>query len=270
MSPLLITGVSGCPDYEFVGIRPKSQPYAVCVFVLNEGEKVRKQLKGMLGLTRFVDIYVCDGGSTDGSLDLPYLEECGVTALLVKKGPGKLGAQMRMGFHHVLEEGYLGVVVIDGNGKDGYSATPAFVDALEAGVDHVQGSRFIPGGHHENTPLSRFLAVRLFHSHLISFAAGFSYTDTTNGFRAYSARFLQDPRLGLFRDVFSGYELHYYLAVKAARLGYRCQEVPVSRVYPKGGKVPTKISPIKGNLGVLSCLYRILAGCYDLPSDLDS
>ena len=52
-----------------------------------------------------------------------------------------------------------------------------------------------------------------------------------------------------FRDVFWNYELHYYLArARAARLGYRCLELPVTRAYPIMTKTPTKISPIKGNL----------------------
>ncbi len=102
---------------------------------------------------------------------------------------------MRMAFAYALKEGYAGVVVVDGNGKDDITAIPAFVHALEAGYDHIQGSRYVPGGKAINTPLSRHLAVHLLHAPLISLSAGFRYTDTTNGFRAYSSRLLADPRL---------------------------------------------------------------------------
>ena len=78
----------------------------------------------------------------------------------------------------------------------------------------------------------RYLGIRLLHAPLISLAAGHRYTDTTNGFRAYSARFLSDPRVAPFRDVFSAYELHYYPAIRAARLGFRIVELPVTRAYP--------------------------------------
>lgn len=97
----------------------------------------------------------------------------------------------------------------------------------------------------------------------MSVAAGVHYTDTTNGFRAYSRRFLLDPRVQPFRDVFVGYELHYYLAIRAAKLGFRVCETPVSRVYPAHGPVPTKISPLRGNWLVLRTLVRALRGAYD-------
>ena len=60
-------------------------------------------------------------------------------------------------------------------------------------------------------------------------AAGFRYTDTTKGFRAFSSKFLVDPRVQPFRDVFDTYNLRYHLAIKAARLGYRVKEIPVRR-----------------------------------------
>lgn len=242
--------------------RGKRNRYTICVFVINEGEKVRKQLLRMKDYSGQVDIIIADGGSTDGSFDGGILEEAEVTALLVKTGAGKLSAQMRMGLSWCLDQGYDGVITIDGNGKDGIDAIPKFLALLEEGYDHLQGSRFISGGHHENTPSARYWGVKLLHAPLISFAAGFRYTDTTNGFRAYSRRFLMDPRVQPFRECFTAYELHYYLAIRAAQLGFRCLEVPVSRIYPRG-KVPTKIKGFRGNLIVLSTLWKAVRGKFD-------
>ncbi len=240
--------------------------YCIAVFVINEGAKVQKQLARMAPLADQMDLVVADGGSTDGSLGPDTLQAGRVNTLLVKTGPGKLSAQMRMALAWAMQRGYQGVITIDGNGKDGIGAIPDFADWLRKGYDHVQGSRFIPGGHHENTPASRLWGVRLLHAPLISCAAGARYTDTTNGFRAYSRRLLLDPRVQPFRDVFSRYELHYYLAIRAARLGFNCVETPVSRVYPSGGPVPTKISPVRGNLLVLQTLFRAVTGAYDPPA----
>jgi len=108
-----------CPQYEVLYERPRQRRWAICVFVINEGEKIRKQLKAMAAYNDVVDVIVADGGSTDGSLDAALLQEIGGKALLVKRGPGKLSAQMRMAFDYILEQGYEGVIVIDGNGKDG-------------------------------------------------------------------------------------------------------------------------------------------------------
>jgi dolichol-phosphate mannosyltransferase len=253
----------GVPEHDRHVFAPKRHRYCVAVFVINEGERVRRQLAGMAQLADGIDIVIADGGSTDGSLALDSLGEFRLRALLVKRGPGKLSAQMRMAIAFALDEGYDGLVVIDGNGKDNFSAIPHFVELLDAGYDHVQGSRYVPGGKGINTPLSRTLAVKLVHAPLISVAAGTRYTDTTNGFRAYSRRLLEDPRVQPLRDVFVAYELHYYLAIRAARLGFRVIETPVTRAYPRSGKTPTKITPVRGNLRVLGTLFRAVAGRFN-------
>lgn len=241
----------------------KRSRYAVAVFVINEGKKLLGQLDRMQALAPAIDIVIADGGSTDGSTADAELGPRGVRALLTKTGPGKLSAQMRMAIAWAMDEGYDGLVTIDGNGKDDVQAVPSFIRALDAGFDHVQGSRFIPGGQAINTPPSRFWGIKLLHAPLVSLAAGFRYTDTTNGFRAYSRKLLTDPRVQPLREVFARYELHYYLAIRAARLGLACLEVPVTRAYPDKGPTPTKISPIRGNLLVLKTLFKACLYLYD-------
>lgn len=251
------------PDFEVTEIHPKQNKYCVCVFVINEGERIQKQLKAMKQYSSQIDIVVADGGSTDGSLEKPFLKEQSVRALLTKKGKGKLSAQMRMAFAWALDQGYEGVVVVDGNGKDDISAIPDFIKKLNEGYDHIQGSRFIPGGKAINTPLSREIGLHVLHAPLISLAAGQRHTDTTNGFRGYSAKLLQDQDIAVFRDIFQTYELHYYLAIESSRRkGYKTTETPVIRAYPKTGKTPTKISPIKGNIHILKVLFSAAFGKY--------
>jgi glycosyltransferase involved in cell wall biosynthesis len=251
------------PAYQVSTLRPKRSRYAVCVFVINEGPRLHAQLQKMKPLSDDVDILIVDGGSTDSSVEPAFLARQGVNTLLIKTGPGKLSAQMRVAFAYTLERGYDGVITIDGNDKDDPAAIPAFAAALDAGWDHLQGSRFIAGGKAVNTPRARWLGVRFVHAPLISLAAGFRYTDTTNGFRAYSRRLLLDPRVAPLRDIFNRYELHYYLSIRAARLGYRVKELPVTRAYPHKGAVPTKIKGWRGNANVLLTLFKACRGCYD-------
>jgi len=258
-----VAATSGVPAYEQHVMAAKRHRYCIAVFVINEGERVRRQLLEMAPLADVIDIVVADGGSTDGSLALDSLDACRLRALLVKRSPGKLSTQMRMAIAFALAEGYEGLIVIDGNGKDDHSAVPRFIELLDAGYDHVQGSRYVPGGQGINTPLSRSIGVKLLHAPLISAAAGARYTDTTNGFRAYSRRLLTDPRVQPLRDIFVGYELHYYLAIRAARLGFRVTETPVTRRYPPEGKTPTKISPVKGNLLILRTLAAAALGRFN-------
>ena len=250
------------PAYRVEWQRPRETRWAIAIFVINEGDKVRKQLRAMKPYSHTVDIIVADGGSTDGSLDTELMQQVNAKALLVKTGLGKLSSQMRMAIDYSMEEGYDGLIVIDGNGKDGISAIPSFIEALVAGWDHVQGSRFIAGGHHENTPLTRFLAVRLLHAPMLSLASGFHYTDTTNGFRAYSRSLLLDPAVDVFRPCFDRYQLHYHLAIEAVKRGFRVKEIPVSRVYPAHGKTPTKITGFGGLFAVLEQLFDVCVGKY--------
>jgi glycosyltransferase involved in cell wall biosynthesis len=252
------------PEFALTEWCDRRSPFALCVFVLNEGERIRAQLERMQALTKQIDIVIADGGSSDGAVAPDFLARQGVRALLTKRGPGRLSAQMRMALAYTMERGYDGVVVMDGNNKDDPATVPAFVQLLTAGYDHVQGSRYVPGGKAVNTPWSRHLAVKFLHAPCISLAAGFRYTDTTNGFRAYSRRLLLDERVAPFRTVFSGYELHYYLAIRAAQLGFHVCETPVTRAYPPG-KTPTKIRGLRGNLLILRTLWRACRHRYDPP-----
>lgn len=243
----------------------KQHPYCVVIPVINEGERIRSLLMRMKAewISSIADIIIVDGGSTDGSLELDSLRQVGVKGLVVKKGPGKLSAQLRCAYAFALDQGYEGIVTIDGNDKDDPEAIPKFIEALEGGIDFVQASRFLPGGVAVNTPKSRGFAIRYIHAPCLSVASGFKWTDTTQGFRAYSRRMLLDPKIAPFRDVFSTYELLAYLSYRAPKLGYMCRELPTVRRYPFG-EIPTKISGIKGNFIVLNILFRTCAGKYNV------
>jgi dolichol-phosphate mannosyltransferase len=122
----------------------------------------------------------------------------------------------------------------------------------------------VRGGHAINTPLSRYLAVRLLHAPLISLAAHRRFTDTTNAYRAYSRHYLEHPDVRPFRDVFVSYELLAYLSVRASQLGMRVCEIPVTRTYPRGEKAPTKISGVRGNGELMKVLMKNLFGGYNV------
>ena len=260
-----IRDVSGVPDYRVHERAPRTGDALVAVPVLNEGDRIRNQLTEMGNLElpgMGADLVVADGGSTDGALDEDVLAAGGVRALLVKEGPGALGAQLRMLFHWALGEGYEYVVTIDGNGKDGLDGILRVLNALREGYDHVQGSRYVPGGRAINTPPLRHWGVRLIHAPLLSLGAGHRYTDTTNGLRGWRASALADPDVAPLRDVFDTYNIHYYLTVRLPRLGYRVCEVPVTRAYPESGSTPTKIRGPQANARILADVLRAATGRY--------
>lgn len=243
----------------------KKSEYCLCIPIINEGEKFKKQIKSLKKYTDIIDILILDGGSTDGSTNNKFLKENKVRALLTKKSYGKQGTQLRMGFAYALEQKYKGIITVDGNNKDGVSAIPRFINAIDLGYDFVQGSRFIKGGQAINTPFIRWFGIRFIYAPFLSFAAKYWYTDVTNGFRAYTPKFLLDKRVQPFRDIFIRYEFMFYLLVRAAQLGYKVTEIPVKRAYPKG-EVPTKISGLKAYYDLLLTLYRVVTGYYH-PKD---
>lgn len=253
------------PDFTIQDFAPRKHDVAIIIPVINEGERIRKQLAGMAAFDLGGDIIIADGGSNDDSVAPFLLAGWGVRTLLTKTGPGKLSAQLRMGFAFALIQGYRHIVTIDGNGKDGFDAIPAFIAALRDGYGFVQGSRYLAGGVAVNTPVDRTWAVRLIHAPVLSLASRFWYTDTTNGFRGFAADFLRDPRVQPFRDIFDSYNLHYYLSYRAARLGYRVTELPVRRAYPAKGKTPTKISGLAGRWLILKQLGMTVIGAYNPP-----
>ena len=255
----------GVPAFSAFEFSPKRKEYAVLIPVINEGKRIQHELERAQAakVPEAADLVICDGGSTDGSTEEGLLRSLGVNTLLVKEDEGRQGAQLRMGIWWALRRAYRGIITVDGNDKDSIEDVPAFIAKLEEGYDFVQGSRFIPGGMAVNTPWIRDVSVRLIHAPVISLTARHRFTDTTNAFRGYSARYLQDERVQPLRDVFMTYELLAYLSVRATQLGMKACEIPVTRAYPEKGKTPTKISFFKGNAQLMKILLKNAFGAYN-------
>jgi dolichol-phosphate mannosyltransferase len=253
------------PKFNFKEFFSKKQQYCLCIYVINEGERIQNQLRKIKknNISGLVDIIIADGGSTDGSLNETFLKSVGVRTLLTLKGKPGLATQMRIGMAYALQEGYDKLIFMDGNDKDDVKVIRKFVAALNKGYEHVQASRFMKGGKSINLPFYRDWPLKLIHIPLLSLAARHRFTDTTYGFRGYTKEFLLDSRIQPLRNVFTDYELHYYLALKAARLGYKIIEVPSTRAYPKNGKIPTKISFFRGNFLIIRNLLGVCFGMYN-------
>jgi len=255
------------PDFRIDFWLGRTSRTCVVIPVINEGARISAFLSRLqqLAISKSADVLIVDGGSSDGSLAHEDLIGAGVRGLLTKTGPGRLSAQLRVAYAFALAEGHVNIITIDGNNKDDPSPIPDFIAGLDQGFDFVQASRFLAGGQHSNTPLSRLLAIRLLHAPVLSLASGFTWTDTTQGFRAYSARALIDERVAPFRDLFQDYELLAYLSYRLPKLGFRCTELPSVRDYPPG-EVPTKISGFRGNLKLIRTLLKTCLGAYDPPA----
>ncbi len=251
----------GIPHYTAHDLTQAARKKHCCIVVtLNEGDRIQRQLKNMKDYSAIVDIVIADGESSDGSLGLDFLKSNNIKALLTTKETG-LATALRMGLHYALNNGYQGVITLDGNAKDGVEAIPVFANALDQGFDLVQGSRFMPGGSHKHTPLERYLGIRWIVAPILSLS-GFYYTDPTNGFRAISMNFLKDPRVQPLRAVFKRFNIQHYFNYRAAKLNFKIKEIPVQRSYP-ADSVPTKIHKTRTKLLFLYELLATVAGRYN-------
>ncbi len=250
------------PSFTIHEFFKKKRKYCLIIPIINEGEKFKKQLASLKPYLSLVDIIIADGGSSDGSTQKSFLRKCGVRTLLTKTSNGKLGTQLRMAFAYAMDQDYQGVITMDGNGKDSPQTIPKFITYLANGFDYIQASRFIKGGKAVNTPFARLIGIRFILSPILSLAAGKWYTDTSNGFRAFSRQIFFDQDILLFRNVFVRYELLFYLTVRTTQLGYKTIEIPAIRSYPITGTVPTKILGIKANWNIIWTASKVLLGIY--------
>jgi dolichol-phosphate mannosyltransferase len=251
------------PNYNIFKLKEKRTKYCLLIPVLNEGNRFFLQLDKVKSFYNKIDIIIADGGSSDDSVNLSTLRRKNISTLLVKKKIGGLSAQLRMGFEYALNLSYLGIITVDGNNKDNLNSIPSFIKELDRGYDFVQGSRYLKGGKSINTPLIRTLAIKFIHVPIINYISEFKFTDTTNGFRAYSSKYLLHSDVQPFRDLFKTYELLGYLSVKAPELGLLTKEIPTIRSYPPKGQVPTKIKGFKGNFVLLKILFLLYLNAFD-------
>lgn len=237
---------------------PARGAYALVIPVWNEGERLAHQLAKLAGYTDRCDIVISDKPSTDGFTDPARLAAAGVHALVTLEEPGGYSSSLRAAIAYVLGRSYRGVIFMDGNNKDDPTGIPRIIERLEAGIDYVQGSRYARGGRAIDNPFERTLMIRFVHAPLFSVATRRWWTDTTNGFRGFSRRVLEDPLVDALRSDLTRYELPTYLAWKAIRAGYRTGEVPVTRTYPTSGPLPTKITGLRQHWRMLKPLLMVL------------
>jgi len=156
-----------------------------------------------------------------------------------------IGYAIRQGYRYALGKGFDLIVVMAGNGKDDPREITRLTEPImKDGFDYVQGSRYLPGGRREKTPFLRRIFTRLFPV-VWTLLTGVRCTEVTNGFRAYKASILRDPRINVWQNWLDRYELEYYLHYKVLTLGFRFAERPVSKLYTTQKKKYSHIMPLR-------------------------
>jgi len=204
------------------------------------------------------EIVVVDDGSTDRTGQVSG--RAGATVLRHESRCGA-GAAIRTAIHYGQKHGFDIIVVLAGNDKDRPAEIPRLTQPIvNDGYDLVQGSRYLPGGSHGNTPLSRRLGTGIIHPFLFSLAVRRRVTESTNGFRAIRLSIFDDPRIAIDQTWLDKYELEPYILYKAIRLGYRVKEVPVTKIYPDWKLGYTKMKPVTGWWSIVRPIFFLSLG----------
>lgn len=239
----------------------------VIIPVFNEERAIEKIVGGFIkGIVD--EILFVDDGSTDSSLSKIKMfaesdlgRELNIHYISHGKNLG-VGAAIRSGIKYAIANKFDIIVVMAGNGKDNPREIPKLTSPIiDEGYDYVQGSRFLEGGRWDNLPLSRFVAIKIY-SLIWTYLLGVKITDVSNGFRAYRTSIFSDPRINIWQDWLSRYELEFYLHYKVITLGYKFKEVPVSKIYPASGKY-TKIRPFVDWWSLVKPLIYLKLGIKD-------
>jgi glycosyltransferase involved in cell wall biosynthesis len=190
----------------------------VIIPAYNEARSLRDVLREAKEAAPAFDLLVVNDGSADETSEVARSEGCAVLDLCFNLG---IGGAVQAGFKYAVEGGYDVAVQVDGDGQHPADQIEALSrPILEEGYDMVVGSRYLAPGRYEGGRLRRLGNAVL--SRMCSLFSGQPVTDSTSGFRAYSARAL-------------AYLAHRYPAdypepesiVLLARRGMRFKEVPV-------------------------------------------
>lgn len=180
----------------------------------NEAKSIRKTLKQV----QDEDVLVCDGGSKDTSLRI--CRELGVDYKRCKSGYGKVILE---GMRYALEQGYEQVVVMDCESHT-FSEIEPFLDC---GADVIAGLRAS-----EKKPWYR-KAITKFGRKMMPNGVKTEIVDISNGFRAYSAKFVRYILSLKDMDKIPSYTFNSIVAFYSD--GWKVQEFPMTYIGGKSG-----------------------------------
>jgi glycosyltransferase involved in cell wall biosynthesis len=167
-----------------------------------------------------LDIVVIDDGSLDGTQR--EAEDAGALVLRNAQNEGK-GASLTKGFRYALDKGFDAVICMDADGQhlpEDVNYFTRLAQYSESGI--IIGNRMAKI---KNMPLAR-VATNRFMSWLISLIAGQDIPDTQCGFRLIKKNVLERLKLRTAK-----YETESEILIKASKLGFRIESVPVKSIY---------------------------------------
>jgi glycosyltransferase involved in cell wall biosynthesis len=217
---------------------------AAIIPVLNEADAIENVVRAV-PRDSVDDVIVVDGGSRDATRTVA--EQAGAIVVLEeRRGYGRACAT---GAETAIKRGAAWLIFLDGDGSDRPEHVPELLKPLLAGcADFVIASR-VRGTREAGSMGLHQLWAGLLIGRAIGWLYGVRYSDMC-AFRAIGAGTLR--RLGM-REMTYGWNLE--MQMRAARIGLRVVEVPVTHARRVGGQ-----SKVSGTLrGTIKAGARILA-----------
>jgi glycosyltransferase involved in cell wall biosynthesis len=208
-----------------------------CVIIPTYNES--KAIAGLISqITKLgLKAIIIDDGSLDNTVEIVALS--GAEVLQNKSNLGK-GASLIKGYNFAIAQGFDTVISMDGDGQHSCSDIPAFIHKAETSQSTViVGNRMFMT---KEMPVLRVITNRLM-SALISLIVKQHIPDTQCGFRLVKKEVLAQMNLST-----SKYETESEVLIRAARLGFKIESIPVKTIYT-GQK--SQINPLFDSLRFL-------------------
>lgn len=191
-----------------------------------------------------LEVLVIDDGSRDNTSDIA--KDNGAIVLRNQTNEGK-GASLIKGFHYALDRDFDAVITMDGDGQHLPEEIPYFIRlAKYSNTGIFIGNRMFKT---KDMPFVRVFTNK-FMSLLISFMAKQHIPDTQCGFRLIKKDVLEKIDLKT-----SKYETESEIIIKASRLGFKIESVPVKTIY---STEKSQINPLIDTLRFIKFIVREL------------
>ncbi len=191
---------------------------SVLIPTYNEAKEIGRIIKEIK--QQDLDVIVVDDGSSDNTFQIA--QKSGAIAQRNQINEGK-GASLIKGFAMCLSRGYDAVITMDGDGQHLPQDLPRFIRrAGESDSQILIGNRMQDTG---SMPWLRIHTNQLM-SDFISLIAKQKIPDSQCGFRLIKKDALEKMKL-----VTKNYEIESEILIKAARLRFKIESIPITTVY---------------------------------------
>jgi dolichol-phosphate mannosyltransferase len=192
----------------------------------NESENIDRVVRRIRRAVPAATVLVVDDGSPDGTADIAEKlgKQLGNIEVLRRHEKSGLGSAYRAGFRWGLERDFDVCIEMDADLQHGPEALPELIAPLSRGYGLVIGSRYVKGGSIPDWSWHRRLLSRWGNIYA-SVLLGLGVTDSTAGFRAYTASVLESIDLDQVRA--EGYGFQIEMTYQAKQAGASVLEIPI-------------------------------------------